>query len=144
MVNLIRMELNAFVEGQFNTLKEAFTNAMKAKGFTVAANTKAYTLFKKGKVNVFVGPDSSYDTSSLALVIYDAKGWDSNRASLISSAESNYESIAEKQNTKATSKDVEEAVEVVEATEAVDTVAVEEVADVVAADTVSLSVYSAK
>lgn len=146
MVNLIRMELNAFVEGQFNTLKEAFTNAMKAKGFTVAANTKAYTLFKKGKVNVFVGPDSSYDTSSLALVIYDAKGWDSNRASLISSAESNYESIAEKQNTKATSKDVEEAVEVVEAIEAVDTVAVEEVADVdvVAADTVSLSVYSAK
>lgn len=134
MVNMIRMELNAFVEGQFNTLKEAFTNAMKAKGFTVAANTKAYTLFKKGKVNVFVGPDSSFDTSSLALVIYDAKGWDSDRASLISSAESNYESIAEKHNTKATSKDVEEAVEVVEATEAADTVTVEEVAEVVEAN----------
>lgn len=89
MVDRIHVDLSISVSGIFSKVKEAVVNAIKAKGFSVTANEKAYTLLSKGNTRIFVAPYGR-SSSDVTVDMYSATGWDSVADKKIDSANNNY------------------------------------------------------
>jgi len=89
MVDRIHVDLSINVSGVFSKAKEAVVNAIKAKGFAVTKNEKAYAILSKGNTRIFVAPANS-SSSDVTIDMYSASGWDSVADSKINSANNDY------------------------------------------------------
>lgn len=89
MVDRIHIDLSISASGFFSKAKEAVVNAIKAKGFSVTTNEKAYTLLSKGNTRIFVAPYGR-SSSDVTIDMYSTTGWDSVADKKIDSANNNY------------------------------------------------------
>ncbi|MCM1370216.1 MAG: WG repeat-containing protein [Candidatus Amulumruptor caecigallinarius] len=130
VVDLIRVYLNVYVDGQFENLKNAVVRAMAAKGYKSESNEKAYAVVTNGTTYAFISLNEGSDNSDVEMVMMTAKEWNSRKAGMIKTAIDRF-NTASKSKSKIEYPEIEADSTIVEEVEmaAVDTAAVNTVAE---------------